>query len=144
VLKLQELPDSIPQGELPRHLQLYCDRYLCERVVPSNRVVILGIYSIKKIAKPSKRGSREKPIVGVRAPYLRVVGIQVDTLGTGFSSALPVTSDEEELFRRMASSPNLYERIAASIAPSIFGATDIKKAIACLLFGGSRKHLPED
>lgn len=30
-----------------------------------------------------------------------------------------------------------------SIAPSIFGAVDIKKAIACLLMGGSRKKLPD-
>lgn len=51
VLKLQELHDSVPQGEMPRHLQLFCDRYLCERVVPGNRVVILGIYSIKKVTK---------------------------------------------------------------------------------------------
>lgn len=28
VLKLQELNDSIPQGEMPRHLQLYADRYV--------------------------------------------------------------------------------------------------------------------
>ncbi|KAJ9587963.1 hypothetical protein L9F63_018608 [Diploptera punctata] len=143
VLKLQELPDSIPQGELPRHLQLYCDRYLCERVVPGNRVLILGIYSIKKIAKPSKRGGREKVIIGVRAPYIRVVGIQVDTDGMGFSTSLPVSSEEEASFRRFASSPNLYERIAKGIAPSIYGAADIKKAIACLLFGGSRKRLPD-
>lgn len=27
VLKLQESPDSIPHGELARHIQLYCDRY---------------------------------------------------------------------------------------------------------------------
>lgn len=54
VLKLQELPDGIPQGEIPRHLQLYCDRYLCEKVVPGNRVFILGIYSIKKAGKPSR------------------------------------------------------------------------------------------
>jgi DNA replication licensing factor MCM5 len=51
VLKLQELPDGIPQGEIPRHLHLYCDRYLCEKVVPGNRVFVLGIYSIKKVAK---------------------------------------------------------------------------------------------
>lgn len=47
------------------------------------------------------------------------------------------------MFKRMASSPNIYEKIANSIAPSIFGALDIKKAIACLLFGGSRKRLPD-
>lgn len=27
-LKLQELPDAVPHGEMPRHMQLYCDRYV--------------------------------------------------------------------------------------------------------------------
>lgn len=54
-----------------------------------------------------------------------------------------VTSEEEDLFRHLAADSNLYERIAKSIAPSIFGAMDIKKAIACLLFGGSRKRMPD-
>ena len=53
-LKLQELPDAVPQGEMPRHLQLFCDRYLCEKVVPGNRLTILGIYAIKKAAKGNK------------------------------------------------------------------------------------------
>ena len=53
ILKLQEAPEAVPNGEMPRHLQLYCDRYLCERVVPGNRVTVMGIYSIKKGAKPS-------------------------------------------------------------------------------------------
>lgn len=26
-LRLQESPDAVPHGEMPRHLQLYCDRY---------------------------------------------------------------------------------------------------------------------
>lgn len=75
--------------------------------------------------------------VGVRTGYLRVVGIQVDTMGAGRSSGAPITSDEEELFRRLAATPNIYERIARSIAPSIYGFEDIKKAAACLLFGGT-------
>ncbi|GLV39625.1 Minichromosome maintenance 5 [Carabus blaptoides fortunei] len=142
VLKLQELPDSIPQGEVPRHVQLFSDRYLCEKVVPGNRVFILGIYCIKKIAK-SKKNYREKAITGVRSAYIRVLGIHVDTEGVGSSKCGLVSAEEEELFRRMAGSANLYEKIANSIAPSIFGALDIKKAIACLLFGGSRKRLPD-
>ncbi|RYH28443.1 hypothetical protein EON65_12200 [archaeon] len=37
--------------------------------------------------------------------------------------------------------PRIYEKVAQSIAPSISGeyTVDIKKAIACLLMGGSRK-----
>lgn len=34
VLKLQESPDAVPHGEMPRHLQLYCDRYQCSLLPP--------------------------------------------------------------------------------------------------------------
>lgn len=51
-----------------------------------------------------------------------------------------MTPQEEEEFRQLAATPNIYEIISRSIAPSIFGGSDIKKAIACLLFGGSRKR----
>lgn len=144
VLKLQELPDFIPQGEIPRHMQLFCDRTLCERVVPGNRVLIHGIFSIKKIGKPSRQDGRQKQIIGVRAPYMRVIGITVDTEGMGAISRYNnITSEEEESFRRLAATPNLFDRLAESIAPSIFGSLDIKKAIVCLLFGGSRKRMPD-
>ncbi|XP_076060472.1 minichromosome maintenance 5 [Oratosquilla oratoria] len=142
VLKLQEVPENLPQGEMPRHLQLYCDRYLCERVVPGNRITVLGIYSIKKVGK-SSRGARERVDVGIRAPYLRVAGIQVDQEGKGYTSGIGITPQEEEQFRRLAQSPNVYERIARSIAPSIYGSEDIKRSVATLLFGGSRKRMPD-
>ena len=54
-----------------------------------------------------------------------------------------VTAEEEESFRMLAQKPDVYETVAKSIAPSIFGSEDIKKSIACLLFGGSRKRLPD-
>ncbi|KAK3802141.1 hypothetical protein RRG08_050027 [Elysia crispata] len=142
-LKLQEAPEDVPNGELPRHLQLYCDRYLCDRVVPGNRVTIMGIYSIKKSVKPSKRNARDKVNVGIRQPYFRIVGVKIDTDGTGRSASNPLTPAEEEDFRRLAASPNIYDILAKSIAPSIYGSIDMKKAIACLLFGGSRKRLPD-
>ncbi|KAF4022636.1 hypothetical protein G4228_014968 [Cervus hanglu yarkandensis] len=141
-LKLQELPDAVPHGEMPRHMQLYCDRYLCDKVVPGNRVTIMGIYSIKKFGLTSNRG-RDRVGVGIRSAYIRVLGIQVDTDGSGRTFAGAVTPQEEEEFRRLAALPNVYELISKSIAPSIFGGTDMKKAIACLLFGGSRKRLPD-
>ncbi len=39
--------------------------------------------------------------------------------------------------------PDIYDRISRSIAPSIYGLEDQKKAVACLLFGGARKKLPD-
>jgi len=142
VLKLQESPDAVPNGEMPRHLQLYCDRYLTEQVVPGNRVTITGIYSIKKAGPSGKRDGDSG--VGIRKPYLRVVGIHVETTGPGRSSGnITITPEDEEEFRRLAARPDVFDVVARSIAPSIYGSEDIKKAIACLLFGGSRKRLPD-
>ena len=145
-IKLQEAPDAVPIGEMPRHLQLYIDRYLCDRIVPGNRITIIGIYAIRKSAKGvTVRGKEKKNRVGagIRSPYIRVLGVEVETGGPGRSMGITFTQEDEEKIRHLAASPNVYSTIAKSIAPSIFGSLDIKKAIACLLFGGSRKRLPD-
>uniref|UniRef100_A0A7N6ADV4 DNA replication licensing factor MCM5 n=1 Tax=Anabas testudineus TaxID=64144 RepID=A0A7N6ADV4_ANATE len=126
-LRLQESPDAVPHGEMPRHLQLYCDRYLCDRVVPGNRVTIMGIYSIKKMAAVKAKGKEKGVGVGIRASYLRVVGIQVDTEGAGRGATGSVSPQEEEELRALAASPNVYESLARSVAPSIYGSDDLKK-----------------
>jgi DNA replication licensing factor MCM5 len=157
-LKLQETPENVPNGEIPRHITLYIDKYLCDKIVPGNRVTVTGIYSIKRVGAAGRSSLKEKLNIGIRQPYLRVIGIQIDSDGSqtttqqtqaansngiGSSNFLTNRIEEEEEFRRMAKSPNIYELIARSIAPSIWGFKDIKKAIACLLFGGSRKRLPD-
>lgn len=47
--------------------------------------------------------------------------------------------EEEAAFKAFAAQPNLHEHIFSKVAPNIFGHADIKKAVACLLFGGARK-----
>lgn len=47
--------------------------------------------------------------------------------------------EEEAAFKAFAAQPNVHEQIFSKVAPNIFGHADIKKAVACLLFGGSRK-----
>ena len=41
----------------------------------------------------------------------------------------------------MSKDPKIYENICKLIAGAIYGHDDIKKALACLLFGGSPKRL---
>lgn len=85
----------------------------------------------------------EKGVVGVTNPYIRVLGFEAGDIGPGVSMNMAVQPEEEAEFKALATSPDVYERIASSIAPSIYGFADIKKAIACMLFGGSRKRLPD-
>ncbi len=138
-MKLQESPESIPTGEMPRQVALACERYMCDRVVPGTRVTALGIYTIHSgQAKRRDTGAA----VAVRQPYVRVLGLRVDVEGSGRSQLL-FKPDEEAALLKLAQTPHLCGLIARSIAPSIYGHENIKQAIACLLFGGARKRLPD-
>ncbi|KAK5937175.1 minichromosome maintenance protein 5 [Knufia obscura] len=138
IIKLQEAPDQVPVGELPRHILISADRYLANRVVPGSRCTVMGVYSIYQQNKNNKASA-----VAIRNPYLRAVGITTDVdHGTG-SNTTHFTEEEIQEFEELSRSPDLYEKLARSIAPSIYGNADIKKAIACLLMGGSKKILPD-
>ena len=137
-LKLQEAPDMVPVGELPRHILLSADRYLTNRVTPGTRCTILGIYSIFQ----NKKGTKADGAVAVRNPYVRAVGLSIDAAGNT-KNGPTFTAQEEEEFLELSRRQDFYEVFARSIGPSIYGNDDIKKAIACLLFGGSKKILPD-
>lgn len=141
ILKLQEAPGLVPVGEMPRHILLQADRYLTNQVVPGTRVTIVGIYAIYQ----TKFGARNNTTsnVAIRNPYLRVLGFQTDIDNGANGQGITFSEEEEEEFLRMSRMPNLYDVFANSIAPSIYGNQDIKKAITCLLMGGSKKILPD-
>ena len=67
------------------------------------------------------QGSRERASAGIRRPYLRVVGIEVDSEGPGRASQSSLTAEEEEEMRQLAARPDIQDLIAKSIAPSIYG-----------------------
>ncbi|KAI4107032.1 MAG: hypothetical protein LQ339_002728 [Xanthoria mediterranea] len=139
ILKLQEAPDQVPVGELPRHIKISADRYLTNRVVPGTRCTIMGVFSIYQ--NKESKGSGNSAIA-IRTPYLRAVGIHSDVDHTAKGNAI-FSEEEEQEFLEMSRRPDLYSVFANCIAPSIYGNQDIKKAIACLLLGGSKKILPD-
>lgn len=140
-LKLQEAPDMVPVGELPRHVLVTVDRYLVNKVAPGHRITITGVYSIFQHKGSSSSNSSNTSGVAIRTPYIKALGIEAE--GTGRSFLFTFTEDQERQMIAFSRQSNIYERISKSIAPSIYGNDDIKKALACLLFGGSRKHLPD-
>lgn len=46
IIKLQEAPELIPTGEMPRNILLTVDRCLTDICTPGNRVKIVGILAI--------------------------------------------------------------------------------------------------
>ena len=131
-LKIQEAPELIPVGEIPRSYLLYCDRTLVNQVTPGTRVTVVGIQCVDERETDKS--------INDRASYIKVVQFQHENKRTG-RQTFNFTEEDQRKFNLFAKTDKIYEKIAKSIAPGIFGSDDIKKAIACLLFGGCRKRL---
>lgn len=134
-LKLQEAPEVVPTGEMPRSVLLAVERGLVDKAPPGTRVNIMAIVSLFN-SSAGRNGNSVKTV------YLRVLGMQKDS---GAGDHVTFTPREEEAFRLLARRTDVYEILSRSIAPSISGSytVDIKKAITCQLFSGSRKRLPD-
>ncbi|KAF9762999.1 DNA replication licensing factor mcm5 [Nosema granulosis] len=118
-LKIQEQFEDIPVGETPRHFSVVMEKNLINKIVPGTLGVFTGIYQIAN-----------------NHPFLKVIGLE----SVGNKIRKNFSDEEVEEFRRM-SKEGIYEKIVSSIAPTIFGHEDIKKALACMLFGGTRRVL---
>ncbi|KAG8759606.1 minichromosome maintenance protein 5 [Serendipita sp. 396] len=146
-MKLQEAPDMVPVGELPKHMLLSVDRQLTNKVIPGTRVIATGIFST--FAPKGKSGKGAGP--ALRSSYLRVCHLELSSGESvsegGLLGGQRWTAAEEEDFAEMSryrdEKGGIFERFARSVAPSIYGNEDIKKSVACLLMGGSRKMLPD-
>ncbi|KAH1067367.1 hypothetical protein J1N35_032354 [Gossypium stocksii] len=90
-LKLQENPEDVPTGELPRNMLLSVDRPLVQTIVPGTRLTVMGIYSIFQAANSS---TNHKGAVTVKQPYIRIVGMEETNEA---SSRGPATSTQEEV-----------------------------------------------
>lgn len=144
-LKLQEAPEMVPTGEMPRSVLVAVERGLVDKAAPGTRVTVLAIASLFNSGGGGGGGAgskRPNDGGGVRTTYLRVVGMEKESSTADSARFSPA---EEEAFRQLSRRPDVYNILYRSIAPSISGSYthDIKKAILCLLFGGSRKRLPD-
>jgi len=148
VLKLQELPEHVPVGEMPRSYDLCVHQYNVDRCTPGTRLTTVGIFcATEKEAGSDLAGGRSKGTNTVKYSYIQVLGLQVAQGNLG-EAALQITAEEEERFEALAKDPDVRNKVFHSIAPSICASTkdvvdEVKRAIACLLFGGSRKQLPD-
>ena len=138
-LKIQENPEMIPTGEIPRTFRVVVDRHLVDRLAPGSRVKITGIFAVSE----DKFITQKAGTKGLKSAYIIALGLTRLQSGTKeFESRFK--PEEKEKFLQMSKDPKIVQKIQKSIASAIYGRDDEKKAIACLLFSGSQKTLPDN
>jgi len=134
-LRLQEKPEDLPPGQLPRVLacKLIGDE-IVDVARPGDHVSIVGI--VRAFA-PSLMGMGK-----LRTFILQLDANSIEVLGKEPETS-PATPEEEAKIIALSKDPGVHKKIMSSIAPSIFGLEHLKEAIMYLLFGGVSKSLPD-
>ncbi|KII72582.1 DNA replication licensing factor MCM7 [Thelohanellus kitauei] len=125
-LKVQELADQVPPGHVPRYLTVVLNGELTRTAVPGNHVIITGVF-----LPVASKGFRQIVAGLVAETYIEAHEVIVCSHDEITHSPLDAIQLKEIL-----GMDNLYERLASSIAPEIYGHLDIKKALLLLMVGG--------
>ena len=117
-LTVQEMPERSPHGQLPRSIDVIADDDLADNCKPGDRVQIVGVYRAIANSAQNTSGFFKTLVI---ANNVRGIGKQL--------SSNQLNEDDVMNIRRMSRKPDIFELLARSVAPSIYGHNYIKKAL---------------
>ncbi|KAK0545604.1 DNA replication licensing factor MCM7 [Tilletia horrida] len=130
-VKVQEMADQVPVGHIPRSMTVHVYGPLVRGMNPGDIVHLGGIFL--PMPYTGFRAIRAGLLTDtyLEAQHIHQVKKQYTEMG--------LTPEIEEKISRLKHDPALYARLAASIAPEIYGHEDVKKVLLLLLVGGVTK-----
>jgi len=131
-LTLQESPGTVPAGRLPRHREVILLWDLIDRAKPGEEIEVTGVYRNNYDAQLNNRNGF--PVFATILEANNVVKSHDQLAG------FRLTEEDEHQIRSLSKDPQIVDKIIHSMAPSIYGHTDIKTAVALSLFGGVAKE----
>ena len=133
-LRMQERPEDLPPGQLPRAIDVKLFEDLVDVARPGDRISLTGI--VRAEQEVLSRGTRLRTFdLFIDANFLDISGKE--------SEIVEITAEEEAQILEMAKDPWIHRKLLSSLAPSIYGYDAIKEAILYLLFGAVHKVLPD-
>jgi DNA replication licensing factor MCM7 len=136
-IKVQELSDQVPIGHVPRTLKLQAKGLLVGKCSPGDIIQVTGIHM---------------PI-----PYSGFKGMKAGLIHDTFIECFEINKQKKsykeynvshEMMEKVKTEISshkheMYERLAESIAPEIYGHLDIKKSLLLSMVGGVTKEMKD-
>ena len=142
MVRLQELPEDLPAGQLPHYIEVTVMSDLVDQCRPGDRIILTGIIRIEQeqLAPQTRTSLFRLRMEGNNIEYL---GGRAGSKDTRSVERIMISTEDERQIRTIASKPDAYEKLIASFAPHIYGHEPIKEAILLLIVGSVTKRLED-
>ena len=141
ILRLQELPEDLPPGQLPHYIDVTIKQDLVDNARPGDRIILTGVVRVE-----------QESVSGIQRGHsglyrLRIEGNNIEFLGGRGNKTSrkiereEISPEEEKMIKALAQSPDVYERLIDSFAPHIQGQSLIKEAILLLIVGSNQRSM---
>ncbi|MDP2628676.1 MAG: minichromosome maintenance protein MCM [Nanoarchaeota archaeon] len=134
-LVLEESPESLSGGEQPKRINVFVKEDLVEpkmeeKTTPGSRIKVIGI--LKEVPVPLSTG-------GLSTRFELAVEVNNLIPMEETFEELDISDEDEKKIIELSKDPHIFENLASSIAPSIWGYEEIKGSLVLQLFSGVKK-----
>ncbi|KAJ1733253.1 MCM DNA helicase complex subunit, partial [Coemansia sp. Benny D160-2] len=153
-VNIQEMPERAPPGQLPRGVDVILDDDLVDAVKPGDRVSLVGVYRALGGKATTATSAIFRTVIVVNA--VRVFGagslaaagaganardVNASAGAAGLPGAMALTDTDIRNIHAVGKRGDAFELLSQSLAPSICGHSEIKRAVLLQLLGGCEKNL---
>ena len=134
-LVIEESPESLMGGEQPKRINVFVKEDLVEpkmeeKTTPGSRIKIIGV--LKEVPVPLSTG-------GLSTRFeLAIEANNLIAMEETFEE-LDISEEDEKKILELSVNPEIFEKLARSITPSVWGYEEIKRSLVLQLFGGVKK-----
>ncbi|WP_227133851.1 LAGLIDADG family homing endonuclease [Halorubellus salinus] len=132
-LRVQESPEGLRGGETPQAIDVQIEDDITGNVTPGDHVAATGILRLEQQGSDQDKSA-------VFDVYMDGVSVVIDE--EDFED-MEITDADKEAIYELSNNPDIYEKMVASVAPSIYGYDEEKLSMILQLFSGVTKHLPD-
>jgi len=134
-LKLQELPNEVPSGHVPRIITVYCFGERTRKTQCGDKVIISGVW-----LPILHRGWKEMKQGLVTQTFLQAMHIEKQKQTNNLKS---LKGEVLEAVLKANLDPQIYSKLARSLVPEFYGMEDIKKTLLLSLVAGVTKKMKD-
>ncbi len=130
---VQESLEDLRGGEHPKQISIYLDDDLTGKITPGDQIEVVGVLrAVRKVIKNQPTRVFE---IFIEANSFKAIELDFEEV--------MISREDEDRIKKLSKDPLIYEKIRDSIAPHIYGYTDIKEAIMYQLFSAPALELPD-